>query len=86
MEVRPLGPTDTMDGLKSEARRVPVPATKEGTGRKQGGCAGPSGRGAGRQSDTREPQCAWLMRSTACHAAPAARGLQPREPWPSAGT
>ena len=39
-----------------------------------------------RRSDTREPQCAWFMRSTACHAAPAARGLQPRGPWPSAGT
>ena len=42
-----------MDGLKSEARPVPVPATKEGTGRKQGGRAGPAGRGAGRQGQRR---------------------------------
>ena len=44
MDVRTLGPLDTMDRVKVEGRPVPVPVTKVGTGKKQGGSTGPTWR------------------------------------------
>ena len=44
LAVRTLGPLDTMDRVQMEGQPVPVPVTKVGTGRKQGGRTGPAWR------------------------------------------